>query len=153
MRKLIFLFVSLLLGACQAGPTAEQRAALGSYNQELFAQAQLHKISWAEYAKRTNDRIIFASDPRIGSSKAEIALAYRVYLASEVDANHSTPEYFDFERKRFVADMDAREESQRQAALARASANLMAIGAAMQQKRSFDCTSTHMGNITNTSCD
>jgi hypothetical protein len=121
-KRAAVLLLALLLGACHSGPTAEQEAVLSSYNQEMLAQAQARKITWADYARRTNAQVqdMFAGDSGLAQADAQAALAYRVFLASEIDAGRSTPERFDYEWQRFIADGQAKEAADRQAASARA---------------------------------
>jgi hypothetical protein len=104
MRRALPL-VLLLLTACQARPSAEQAAAIASYNEEMFEQAASGKLRWAEYARRTNTRFqeVLAGDQNLSGADIQAALEYRVYLASEVDAGRSTPEYSDNEWRRFLA--------------------------------------------------
>src|SRR4051794_20730999 len=154
-RVAVAVLLSVLIAACRSGPTAEQRAHLHTYDNDMIAEAVAKKITWTEYAQQTNAQFqaVWAGDPRVDSTKGQAALAYRVFLASEIDAGRSTFERFNYEWKSFVARLEAGEEAERQAALAQASANMMALGAAMRARSSFDCTSTRFGNITTTNCD
>jgi hypothetical protein len=110
-----FPVLALLLSGCHAGPTAEQEAALSSYNQEMLAQAQAKKISWADYARLTNAQVLnmFPCDPRLAEADAQAALAYRVLLASEIDAGRSTPERFDYDWQQFIANAQGKEAAER----------------------------------------
>jgi hypothetical protein len=149
-----FPLLALLLGGCHQVPTAEQEAALSSYNQEMGAQARAKKISWSDYARLTNAQVqnMYAGDPRLAEADAQAALAYRISLASEIDAGRSTPERFNYDWQQFIANAKAVEAAERSAALARASTSPVTPVAAGQPQQGFDCTSTPIEAVTNTSC-
>jgi hypothetical protein len=157
VSKLTFFpLLALLLGGCHQAPTAEQEAALLSYNQEMMAQAQAKNISWADYARLTNAQVenMYAGDPRLAEADAQSALAYRVLLASEVDAGRSTPERFDYDWQQFIANAKAMQAAERSAALGVASTPPAPIppGPVGQQQQGFDCTSTTIEMDTSTRC-
>lgn len=158
MRKIwVLALVAMLLGGCNAGPSAEQVSAVRNQDSALIEMAKAKKISWAEAVRRSNANAA-ATVPGASAPDAQAALAYRLMLASEIDSGKITFEQFDFLWKKYVADISARDAQQRQVAVANASNGLIAAGAAISAAGrvnvppSFSCSSYRLGRTIQTDC-
>ncbi len=99
----IALALALLLSGCMArGSTPEQQAAR-EQNDKLLEEARAGKIKWIDYARESNANAMKAY-PRDNSPETQEGLAYRVVLAQQVDEKKITPEQFDYEWKKYLAD-------------------------------------------------
>ncbi len=108
MRKSMFaallLASALQLGGCL--PTrlsAEQYIALKPRNDAVRVQALAGRIKWVDYARAVNANYLQAA-PYDTATATQEALAYRVTLASQVDARQLSPEQYDFLWNRYVAE-------------------------------------------------
>jgi hypothetical protein len=106
------LLVAAGLGACQSGASGPQQAAVtlrgAAALQEdvarLRAERDAHRISYTEWAERTQ-AAARASVPL--SAKEEDALEYRKQLAHRVDAGEITPAQFERESQRTLQQLKA----------------------------------------------
>ena len=124
MRKAVsavFLALALAMGGCNSGPSTEQQIAFRDYSEPLRREALTRKITWVEYAAKTNNYMRTLNNYKGGDVEAEEGLAYRLALAAEVDAGRSTPERFDYEWKHYLAER----ERKRDAAINEAAASAM----------------------------
>lgn len=106
------LLITAGLGACQTGaagpqqavPTLRGAAALQQDVARLRAERDAHRISYTEWAERTQ-AAARASVPL--SAQEEEALEYRKQLARRVDAGEITPAQFERESQRTLQQLKA----------------------------------------------
>jgi hypothetical protein len=106
------LLVTIGLGACQTGGSGPQQAAQGLRGSaalqedvaRLRAERDAHRISYSEWAERTQ-AAARASVPL--SAQEEEALEYRKQLARRVDAGEITPAQFERESQRTLQQLKA----------------------------------------------
>jgi hypothetical protein len=111
MRKAVsavFFALAVALGGCNTRPSMEQQIAFRDYSEPLRREALAHKITWVEYAAKTNNYMRTLNNYGDGNVQFEEGLSYRLALASEVDAGRSTPERFDYELKHYLAENERR---------------------------------------------
>lgn len=106
------LLITVGLGACQTGTAGPQQAtaqlrgaaALQEEVAHLRAERDAHRISYTEWAERTQ-AAARASVPL--SAQEEEALEYRKQLARRVDAGEITPAQFERESQRTLQQLKA----------------------------------------------
>jgi hypothetical protein len=82
--------------------TPEQQA-VRYQNKELLEEAKAGTIKWTDYAKQANANAAGVI-PNSDNLFWQEAFAYRVVLAQKVDEKQITPEEFDYEFKKYLAD-------------------------------------------------
>lgn len=100
---LVILALVLLLSGCAARGLTPEQQAVRDQNSVLLEEAKAGKIKWIDYARQSNASVISAY-PRASSLSAQEFFAYRVLLAQRVDAKQITPEEFDYDVKKYLAD-------------------------------------------------
>jgi len=104
---LAILALVLLLSGCAARGLTPEQQAVTDQNRELLEEAKAGKIKWIDYARQSNANVISVF-PRASSLFAQEFFAYRVLLAQSVDAKQITPEEFDYDWKKYLADHQRR---------------------------------------------
>jgi hypothetical protein len=150
MRKAVsavFLALAFALGGCNSGPSIEQQIAFRDYSEPLRREAAAHKITWVEYAAKTNNYMRILNNYKGGDVQAEEGLSYRLALAAEVDAGRSTPERFDYEWKHYLAELERRRDAAVAAANEAAADSMIQAGNSLKESadrlRGYTC----MGRI------
>lgn len=156
MKALLILALVLSLAGCVSdGMTPDQLAAVDAIQEQNVALAKAHKITFVEAAARTNAQITTAMGGQLAEQQ-RLLNAYRLALASEVDAGHITPEVAAFQHQEKAAQINA---DARQAQTAK----MQAFGDGLQQaadslvasqaaNRPVTCNSTAIANTLSTTC-
>jgi hypothetical protein len=98
------LAAALLMAGCMpVGLSNEQIATLKEQNGAILARAQSGQIKWVEYARAANANYMNMAQ-NDNRPETQEALALRVVLAQQVDAKTITPEQYDYQWKKFMAD-------------------------------------------------
>jgi hypothetical protein len=147
MKKLLIVgAIALALAGCI---TPQKRAEINAMLLDLKAQRDAGKITWTQWANEGNDYL--RSQGRLNPQEQKL-LAYRVLIASRVDARQMSPAEGDYAIASAVSDLSVAEKAQ-QAADAAAWAGVAGAGAAMMQagqpapRSTISCTT--WGNTTN----
>ena len=131
MRKIAVVgLAALLLTGCLSRPGPQKVAEMKEQIAMLDAERDAGKISWTEWARRQVG--IVKAGMRLSPAEEQLA-AYKVLLASRVDAKKLTPEEFDYEwasAKAKFASAEAAQNAQQRAALANVGDSLTAMSIA-----------------------
>jgi hypothetical protein len=104
---LAFLALALFVSGCAPRGLTPEQQAVRDQNKELLEEAKAGKIKWTDYANQANAN----AAPVIRNSDSlfwQEAFAYRVLLAQKVDEKQITPEEFDYDFKKYLADEQRR---------------------------------------------
>ncbi|MCJ2136697.1 hypothetical protein MKK69_22045 [Methylobacterium sp. J-026] len=124
-RVIIAAAMAALVSACQTasttstGPRPEQVEAARPRLEALKADRDARRLSWAEWARRTNAELRALAQAPITPGEEEI-MAYRVVLAERVDRKQITPAEFTFEQAKAIRQLEDRNSANQVAALAAA---------------------------------
>ena len=124
LARTLLLFTFVLAGC---GPSPELIAKVTSGEEIARQEALAKKITWAEYARRSNALRVSLGPSRFNTPQAQAFLAYRVMLGAAVDAGQISPDQFDYLWKQRLAQIGEAEDAARTAA----ANNLVALGAAI----------------------
>ena len=151
----------VLAGCVSSGPvfSPQQVAAVSNAKQINDELARQHKITWTEATRREIAEVERVSGiPETDADR--LLFSYRLALAAEVDAGRMTPELADYRYgERIASNQVAAQQRQNEAV----GGVLQAVGAGLQagansyaqsaqQNRTVNCTSTHIGMSTSTTC-
>jgi hypothetical protein len=154
-RLMVLLLAGFLVGCMSAGPTAEQAAELKTLSAENEGLVQAHKITHVEAATRYNEAVERIGGDRL-TERDRLLNAYRVALASQVDAGQITIEVAKYQWEQRIADLKSQDRAATAAALAQLGDSLQQTGAQMQAAaaahRPINCNSMAIGATISTTC-